>query len=400
MKEHFKTLGCIFLVTGTCIGGGMLAIPMVTAQCGFWWSMLIFFICWAVMLYSCFLVLEVNSALPANASFSSMAQKTLGLPGKVITWVMFLLLLYALLAAYDTGGASLLQSVFTQLHVSIRYDLCAALFTVILGTFVFLGMRPTEQLNRYFLSAKLMLFVVAAILVVPRIHISNLDAKVFHAHAFFAAIPVVLVSFGSHFVIPSIRNYIGPDAKRLRKIVFIGMLIPLIVYIIWQVVVFGILPKAGEYSFASIHAEHDTTGSLVIALAHYLQNNTIKTILNAFVDIAMTTSFLGIALSLFDFFIDGIRLTSHNYSHRFVAALLTFILPLLFAIFYPNGFIMALEYGAVFAAVLVLMLPGLMSMRLTTCKLTPFYKVSGGMISRIIIVIIGVFIIILHYCLV
>lgn len=397
MQQHLKTLGAIFLVTGTCIGGGMLALPIVTADTGFLWSLLIFFFCWLFMLLSSLLVLEVNSALEAGASFSTMAQKTLGKSGQIITWVMFLLLLYALLAAYDTGGASLLNAIFKQLHLNIGIRTSAVLFTLIFGFFVFLGTWYTDFANRFLLSAKLIFFIVAAVLMMPHINISAL-LKSHNGYRFLILpIPVVFTAFGSHFIIPSIRSYIGPDPKRLRKIIFIGMLIPLVIYIIWQVLVFGILPAEGAYSFAAIKAQNDSTGALVLNIVHFFQSKVVITLINAFMDIAVTTSFLGIALSLLDFFIDGLKLKSTNYSHRFLASAFTFILPLLFAIFYPNGFIMALEYAGIFAAVLVLILPALMSLRLRHNCLKPFYQLSGGWVLRLIILLAGVFIIVLHF---
>lgn len=397
MNEFLKTFGAIFLVTGTCIGGGMLALPIVTAHCGFLWSLLIFLVCWLVMLFSSLLVLEVNSALPANASFSSMAANTLGLSGKVITWIMFLLLLYALLAAYSTGGASLLSAIFVQLKMPLGNAICAVMFTVFFGAFVFLGTRSTDRLNRILLSAKLLLFMIAAFFIMPHINVVQLQGKVSDYPYLLAPIPVVLTAFGSHFIIPSIRTYIGPDAKRLRKIIFIGMLIPLVVYIIWQVAVFGILPKQGAYSFASITKEHSSTGALVLAMTHYLQGNAARTMINAFMDIAVTTSFLGIALGLLDFFIDGLKLNPQRYSHRFMASILTLALPLLFAIYFPGGFILALEYAAIFAAVLVLIMPPLMSLKINKKGLSPFYRASGGVPLRIAILLFGVFIIVLHF---
>ena len=60
MKAIFKTCGAIFLVSGTCIGAGMLALPIVTVKCGFGWSVVLFIGCWLVMLLSSLLVLEVN----------------------------------------------------------------------------------------------------------------------------------------------------------------------------------------------------------------------------------------------------------------------------------------------------------------------------------------------------
>ncbi len=397
MREFLKSLGAVFLVTGTCIGGGMLALPLVTAQCGFVWSLVIFIACWLTMLLSSLLVLEVNSALPANSSFSSMAERTLGKSGKVVTWVMFLLLLYALLAAYDTGGSSLLAAIFTQIHVPISMAVCAVLFTVVFGFFVFLGTKHTDHLNRILLSLKLIFFIIATIFIAPHINFSHLISKWHDYPYLLAPIPVVLTAFGSHFIIPSIRSYIGPEPKRLRNIIFIGMLIPLVVYVLWQMVIFGVLPKTGDHSFASIAQAHDSTGALILTLVHYLNGDVVRTMINAFMDIAVTTSFLGIALSLLDFFIDGLRLKHQCHSHRLLASILTFALPLLFAIFFPGGFIMALRYAAVFAAVLVLILPAMMSLSLGSKGLTPFYHAAGGRPLRVVILLAGVFIIILHF---
>lgn len=393
--DFFKALGAVFLVTGTCIGAGMLAMPMVTAQCGFGWSLLIFSGCWAVMLTSNLLVLEVNSALPEKSSFSSMALATLGKYGQRLTWVMFLLLLYALLAAYDTSGSSLLAAIFTQLGMTPNLTLCTLLFTVVLGLAVFLGTHITDYCNRLLLSIKLGFFLIAAFIIAPHIHPEHLRSTLAQARYIFAPIPVILVAFGSHFVIPSIRTYIGPDPKQLRRIIIIGMSIPFVIYLLWQTMVFGVLPPQGHFSLQWVHQHHDSAAALLLSLVHFLHGTAVRTLINAFVDIAVTTSFLGIALSLFDFFIDGLTLSSTNTTHRFYAIILTLSVPLAFALYYPNGFIMALQYGGVFAAVLVLILPALMSLNLQKKQLTPFYSLFGGRTLRFIILLAGISIIML-----
>ena len=397
MQEWLKTWGAIFLVTGTCIGGGMLALPIVTAHCGFLWSLVIFVGCWLVMLLSSLLVLEVNSALPENSSFSSMAQQTLGRYGNYLTWLMFLLLLYALLAAYDTAGSSLLSAIFTQLKLSLHLKWCTVLFTLVFGAVVFVGTRSTDYANRLLLMIKFCLFLLAVFLIAPHVRVRLLSGNFSHYLLVFAPIPVVLTAFGSHFIIPSIRTYIGPDPKRLRRIIVIGMLIPLIVYIIWQIVTFGVIPKVGAHSFAMIDNSHDSVATLVLTLVHFLQGPSVQVAINGFLDMAVTTSFLGIGLSLLDFFIDGLKLDHQRYSQRFLAAVCTFTVPLLFAIFFPDGFVLALRFAAVFAAVLVLILPALMSLRLKGKKLTPFYRLGGGYAMRVFILIAGVFVIMVFF---
>src|SRR5262249_30357327 len=75
---------------------------------------------------------------------------------------------------------------------------------------------------------------------------------------------------------------------------------------------------------------------------------------------ALLTSFFGVALGLVDFWADGLKLKNTPYN-RFWLCLLIFIPPLIFALYYPNVFLMALDYAGVFGCALLLgLLPVLM----------------------------------------
>ncbi|WP_438884798.1 aromatic amino acid transport family protein, partial [Bacillus cereus group sp. Bce018] len=74
-----------------------------------------------------------------------------------------------------------------------------------------------------------------------------------------------------------------------------------------------------------------------------------------FADLALLTSFLGVSLGLFEFMGDTLRKKGAGVN-RFVASVATFTPPLLFALFYPQGFIMALGYAAIALAVLAIFL--------------------------------------------
>src|SRR5687767_12890429 len=99
-----KLIGGILLIVGTAIGGGMLALPIAASQMGFVYSSLMLLVCWVIMTFSAFLVLEVNLWLPANSNIISMAKVTLGKSGQAVAWVTYLLLFYSLIAAYMAGG--------------------------------------------------------------------------------------------------------------------------------------------------------------------------------------------------------------------------------------------------------------------------------------------------------
>ena len=105
-----KIAGSTMLVMGTLIGGGVLALPMVGIGSGFIPILCLVLFLWALMVVTGFLFLEAALSFPTNEnSFTSMANKTLGRSGKIVTFISYLLLLYALVAAYVAGGGSLLS---------------------------------------------------------------------------------------------------------------------------------------------------------------------------------------------------------------------------------------------------------------------------------------------------
>ena len=75
---NIKQFGGILLITGNAIGGGMLALPLATAQVGFLDSSLFLIVCWGIMLAGGLLILEINLWFPPNSHLISMARATLG----------------------------------------------------------------------------------------------------------------------------------------------------------------------------------------------------------------------------------------------------------------------------------------------------------------------------------
>src|SRR5579872_3040752 len=123
-----KTLGGILLIIGTTIGGGMLALPVVTAQSGFLGSIFLLIASWMIMTFCAFLILEVNLWLPAHSNIILMARSTLGNMGAVVAWICYLILFYCLLAAYVAGGSDILHGLMIAMGLSTPVSLDAILF--------------------------------------------------------------------------------------------------------------------------------------------------------------------------------------------------------------------------------------------------------------------------------
>lgn len=372
-----KTIGGIFILTGSAIGAGMLALPLVSSSAGFFYSAILLILNWALMTLTALLTLEATLAFkPHNNSFGTMTRKILGKPGQIITWLSYLLLLYATTAAYICGSTSLLNVILkSTIQIELPFWVGTILFTLLFGGIVFLGTSTVDYSIRFLLSAKTILLIAVLVILVPYIDLSKLLAQSFSAKYLWVAAPIFLNAFGFHFAIPSVSSYCNQHAKSMRLVIIASTTIPLLIYILWLLVTFGIIPIAGKLSFAAIAYENTSVGGLIQTLNNITKNKYTASCINIFSNIAMTTSFLGVALGLFDFLADGFK-RANTYTGRLQTTILTFLPPILFALFYQNGFIMALEYSAFFAIILEVFLPALLVYQLRgNNKLQSTYRV-------------------------
>lgn len=397
MHINSKFIGSTLILVGTTIGAGMLALPIVCADAGFCFAVLLIFLLWVLMTATALITLEVNFAFKENAnSFSTMAETLLGKTGKTIAWFSLLLFLYAVIAAYIAGNGSLIAHLINP-FVHLPTWSVALIYTVILGAAVFWSTRAVDHINRVLLSVKGILLISAIVFLFPHVSVVELSKDTSHLKYLFGAAPIITCAFTYHMVIPSLRNYFGSDHHKLRQIIILGTFIPLVIYLIWLYVVLGTVPLNGANGFIALIKNHGSIGELVHAIDIKVHNNKLVNFnINGFANIAMTTSFLGVSLGLFDFLADGFKLSNTRWG-RLQTALLTYIPPMIFALFYPHGFVMALGYAAIFTAVLYIIYPALMAYKLRKhATLKSGYHFCGNNFCLFVIIAAGVAIIVLQ----
>jgi tyrosine-specific transport protein len=356
MIKMDRFLGGILLVFGTATGAGMLALPVLTCFSGFVPSFFSFVLCWLFMLATAFLMLEVNLACPGDTNLISMANRTLGIPGKILCWSLYLLLLYALTAAYIAGSSPLFLA---AVAVVTGFDLPCWFgpFPLLLffGFFVYMGTKTVDYLNRALVLA--MVASYATLVIFLPAHVNRDLLTVRDTSAIWMAMPVIMTSFGFHIIIPTLTTYLNHNAKQLRLIIVLGSLLPLFVYLVWEFLVLGILPQS--YLIEAWRCGVSAT----VPLSSYIQNPWISRAASFFSFFAIITSFLGVSLSLSDFLGDGLKLHRFTWG-REIASLLTFLPPLLFVLFYERGFMLALQYAGIFVAILLGLMPPMMAWKL------------------------------------
>lgn len=370
-----RTVGSILIVAGTTIGAGMLAMPLASAGVGFGVTAGLLFGLWALMCYTALLLLEVYQHVPADTGLGSIARRYLGRPGQWLTGLSMLFLMYALTAAYISGAGELLAASLSQwLHIRLAPSGGVLLFTLIGGGVICVGTFLVDLFNRFLFSAKILFLVVMLALLMPHIHQLNLLTLPLAQGLALSAIPVIFTSFGFHGSVPSIVSYMNGDVRRLRRIFIIGSFIPLVAYLFWQLATLGSIDSP---IFHALLADHSGLNGLLQAIRTVVASAHVELAVHLFADLALATSFLGVALGLFDYLADLCG-RSNSPAGRLQTGAITFLPPLAFALFYPRGFVLALSYAGVALAVLALIVPSLLAMKSRRLHPQARWRVVGG----------------------
>lgn len=169
-----RTLGSVFIVAGTTIGAGMLAMPLAAAGVGFSVTLILLIGLWALMCYTALLLLEVYQHVPADTGLGTLAKRYLGRYGQWLTGFSMMFLMYALTAAYISGAGELLASSISDwTGISMSATAGVLLFTLLPVAWFVSELRWSIYLT-VFCSAPKLFLVVMLVLLLPHIHKVNL----------------------------------------------------------------------------------------------------------------------------------------------------------------------------------------------------------------------------------
>jgi tyrosine-specific transport protein len=334
-------------------------------------------------------MLEINLRTGVGDNLHVITGKLLGKKGQIIQGASFLSLLFALTAAYLTGGSSLLVlKAKNMFDIVLDNQVAVLLFTLVLGGFAALGVAWVDKVSRFLFSLMILLLVVVVLFLLPEVSIASMATGAIAesmTSSWMAAIPVVFTSFGFHVCIATLVRYLDGDAVSLRKVLLIGSTIPLACYVLWLLVTLG---TVGGYEVSGFEG---SLPSLVTALQDIAHTPWISKCISLFADLALVTSFLGVTLSLYDFVAELTR-AKETFAGRMQTWLLTFIPPVLCALYLPEGFVAVLGFAAVPLVVMIIFLPIVMALRQRQTQ-PGGYQVSGGSAGLVMAGLLGVMIV-------
>jgi len=317
----------IAVLIGMIVGAGVFGIPYVVAQAGF--AVGLFYLVLlggAVMLVHLFygeIILRTNQ----EHRLIGYTAKYLGGRAKKIATLTVLFEYYGSLVAYIIIGGNFLMILLGQFFGGNEV-LWATIFFVFGATLIFCGLRTIVK-NELLLTGLLLLSLAAVLFSgMPQINFDNL--KTVNFNKFFLPYGVILFSLAGSVAIPEVRRIMKGQEKKIKKVIVIGTVVPIILYLFFALVVVGITGPG-------------TTEEAIDGLIPYLGNGIVS--LGAIFGIlAVFTSFLVLGLGLEEIFSDDYRIKKR------VAFCLALFVPFLAFLFGFKSFVFIIGLVGALAA--------------------------------------------------
>ncbi|MFA0094594.1 amino acid permease [Vibrio splendidus] len=375
-------MGSSLIIAGTALGAGMLAIPMVLAQFGLLYgTLLMVLICFGTT-YAALLLLEATIKAGGGLGLNSIARKTLGKQGQLLTNGLLYALLICLLMAYILGAGDLLSKLLSNFGVELTATTSQVVFTLLAGAVVASGTGVIDKLNRALFFVMLASLFATMVFLAPSMTQENLMQVTSHDHVDLIKTSAILfTSFGFMVVIPTLVSYNHEATdKQLRNMVIVGSLIPLVCYLCW---LFAVVGNLSEEQFRSFKNVSD------LMAAFEAQSLWVGNVLSTFTGLALLTSFFGVAMSLFN---QNKDMFNQNTA---VTYCISFILPLAGSLLAADKFLQVLNYAGIILVFLAVFVPLVMVHKQRFMKVAEDrYSAEGGRPMMLFSLLFGCFLLI------
>lgn len=379
---NIKMMGSSLIIAGTALGAGMLAIPMVLAQFGLLYgTLLMVLICFGTT-YAALLLLEATIKAGGGLGLNSIARKTLGKQGQLLTNGLLYALLICLLMAYILGAGDLLSKLLSNFGVELTATTSQVVFTLLAGAVVASGTGVIDKLNRALFFVMLASLFVTMVFLAPSMTQENLMQVTSHDHVDLIKTSAILfTSFGFMVVIPTLVSYNHEATdKQLRNMVIVGSLIPLVCYLCW---LFAVVGNLSEEQFRSFKNVSD------LMAAFEAQSPWVGNVLSTFTGLALLTSFFGVAMALFN---QNRDMFNQNTA---VTYCISFILPLAGSLLAADKFLQVLNYAGIILVFLAVFVPLIMVHKQRFMKVAEGrYSAEGGRPMMLFSLLFGCFLLI------
>jgi len=223
------------ILIGTCIGAGVLGIPYVAAQAGFFVALAYILLIGAIILVVNLYMGEISLRTKGEHQLIGYTKRYLGKKGKIFMEFATVFGIYAAIVAYMLGiGESISFLIFGNSSYTTLFGI---LFGVGMSGLLWRGMKALKKYEKIGVSIVLGLLVLIVILFSNKIEVANLIY--FNVGNIILPFGVILFALMSFHAIPEVKIVLYKKEKLMKKVLIFGTLISVIFYSLFTLVVVG-----------------------------------------------------------------------------------------------------------------------------------------------------------------
>ncbi len=165
-------LAAVFTLTGTVIGAGILGLPYVFAQSGFFIGMFWLVILTAIIIYTNLCLGEITLRTKETHQLPGYAEKYLGKSGR--NWMLFALIfgIYSALIAYLIGEGQSFSTLFTgNIGNSLWFGIG---FWVVMTVSIYGGLRRIKEIESWGVVVIILIVIGVFIAMIHNVSLVNI----------------------------------------------------------------------------------------------------------------------------------------------------------------------------------------------------------------------------------
>ncbi|WHQ47207.1 MAG: amino acid permease [Candidatus Midichloria sp.] len=393
-----RTLGGIYFIAGTVIGSGILALPIILANLGNFYSIILTLTIWLLTYYTSLVSVELNLQAGQGLSLGKLGRLYSGRGAEFLGVLSIKVISYSLLSVFIYGISSVIQKMLIDLGIDFNFKVIAFLSACSVIGMLSLSMRLIDHINRvlfYTLLFSIGLIIFGLLIVMDwtniPINIGDIAFKDLRL-----AVPVLFTSFGYQTILAPLVQYCQQDSSKLKKACFWGSFIPTITYILWFVVILVVISNHDSTFYFSMTNSSVDVGSMILKLSQIANTTYIQIIIWCFSILAIFTSLVGVGMGLMNSWEDILNKEKVGVSFliKIKSLLLSFIPSLFIALVVPNAFIKMLSFAGMILVIIAILLPLYLLQRIKTEKL--HYSILTSRFIRFVAAVFGIAIILME----
>lgn len=314
---------------GTIIGVGIFGLPYAFAKAGFFVGLIQLVLLGAVVIIIQLIFGEIILRTKEKHNLPGYIDKYLGKRWETLVSISTLMGIFGSMIAYILVGGTFLKAFFNHslgVFAGTPETVFYVAFWIILTSFILLGLKIIEMVE--FGMTMFLLVVIGGIFIFSAPHINIDNLFVFNGMDFFLSYGIVLFALAGTVAVPEIREILVGQEKKIKSVIVLGVLIPIIVYALFAFTVVGVTGLSTTQE--AMVGLSDVVGGPIYALGVI------------FGILAITTSYITFGYYLYETFLYDFGI-NRNLSHILIA-----IVPITFVLLGWRNFIAIISFlGAV-----------------------------------------------------